>query len=61
MKRDQSSKRVTRSMSKQIKDESTGAVVDPRNAMFAAIKSRGGSKVKIFQNQRKVVMQGNHC
>ena len=44
MKRDQSSKRVTRSMSKQIKDDSTGAVVDPRNAMFAAIKSRGGSK-----------------
>jgi len=43
MKQDQSSKRVTRSMSKQIKDES---VVDPRNAMFAAIKSRGGSKGK---------------
>lgn len=39
MKRDQSSKRVTRSMSKKIKDESD--VGDPRKALFAAIQSRG--------------------
>ena len=39
MKRDQSSKRVTRSMSKKIKDESE--VADPRKALFAAIQSRG--------------------
>ena len=37
MKRDQSSKRVTRSMSKKIKDESD--VGDPRKALFAAIQS----------------------
>ena len=41
MKRDQSSKRVTRSMSKKIKDESD--VGDPRKALFAAIQSRGSS------------------
>ena len=40
MKRDQSSKRVTRSMSKKIKDESETA--DPRKALFAAIQSKGG-------------------
>ena len=37
MKRDQSSKRVTRSMSKKIKDESD--VGDPRKALFAAIQT----------------------
>ena len=43
MKRDQSSKRVTRSMSKKIKDD--GEVDnDPRKAMFAAIQSRGSQK-----------------
>ena len=39
MKRDQSSKRVTRSMSKKIKDDSNDD--DPRKALFAAIQSRG--------------------
>jgi len=38
MKRDQSSKRVTRSMTKKIIDESE--VGDPRKAMFAAIQAR---------------------
>lgn len=38
MKRDQSSKRVTRSMTKKITDESE--VADPRKALFAAIQSR---------------------
>ncbi len=38
MKRDQSSKRVTRSMPKKIKNESE--VDDPRKALFAAIQSR---------------------
>ena len=38
MKRDQSSKRVARSMSKMIKDESE--VDDPRKAKFAAIQAR---------------------
>jgi len=47
MKRDQSSKRVTRSMTKKIKEESSsGEVNDPRNAMFAAIKAQGVSKEK---------------
>lgn len=41
MKRDQSSKRVTRSMSKTMKDESEAA--DPRKALFAAIQSRSGA------------------
>lgn len=44
MKRDQSSKRVTRSMSKTIKDE--GEVDDPRKALFAAIQSRGDPEKK---------------
>ena len=44
MKRDQSSKRVTRSMSKQIKKE--GEAEDPRKALFAALQSRGGAKEK---------------
>merc|ERR1712194_181209 len=39
MKRDQSSKRVTRSMTKTMKNESDQG--DARQAMFAAIKSRG--------------------
>lgn len=48
MKRDQSSKRVTRSMSKKIKDESDVGdprkalpeTSDPRQALFAAIKNK---------------------
>ena len=42
IKRDQSSKRVTRSMSKTMKDESEAA--DPRKALFAAIQSRSETK-----------------
>lgn len=43
MKRDQSSKRVTRSMSKKI-DEESKVADDPRKALFAAIQSRGSKK-----------------
>lgn len=43
MKRDQSSKRVTRSMSKKIKDESE-VDDDPRKALFAAIHSLGSKE-----------------
>ena len=42
MKNDQSSKRVTRSMAKKIKDQCE--VEDPRKALFAAIKSRGAQE-----------------
>ena len=45
MKRDQSSKRVTRSMSKKIKDESE-VDDDPRKALFAAIHSLGSKEEK---------------
>ena len=46
MKRDQSPKQVTRSMSKKVNDENNGEGNDLKNALFAAIKSRGRSKVK---------------
>lgn len=47
MKRDQSSKRVTRSMSKKITEETgSGGASDPRKALFAAIQARGGSEQK---------------
>ncbi|KAL9184842.1 hypothetical protein ACHAXT_002619 [Thalassiosira profunda] len=42
MKRDQSSKRVTRSMSKKMADEGEGG--DPRKALFAAIQARGAGE-----------------
>lgn len=45
MKRDQSSKRVTRSMSKKINNECY--VDDPKGALFAAIKSRISQKTDV--------------